>query len=82
MTKVKTVNGFITDGDSLKAAEIKCRLAINQKSETLSFEIDGIMIGANFKEVEKIIRESRERKNERRHSSIPNQRRTRVIREG
>lgn len=82
MTKVKTVNGFITDGDSLKAAEIKCRLAINQRSETLSFEVDGIMIGANFEEVEKIVEYSRRKKYGRRKNDNHNTRKTRVINGG
>lgn len=81
MNSVKKVNGFTTDGESIKGAEVKCRFTSNKQKEILSFEVDGFMIGVNFEDVEKIIEHSRRRKNEPRNNNT-NQRRTRIIREG
>ena len=61
MTKPNKANGFITDGDSVTAAEVKCRLTTG-KTEILSFEVNGIMIGANYEEVERIIEKIRRKK--------------------
>lgn len=55
------VNGFITDGDRVTAAEVKCRLTTG-KTEVLSFEVNGIMIGANYEEVERVIEKIRRKK--------------------
>ena len=61
MTKPNKVSGFITDGNSVSAAEVKCRLTTGKK-EVISFEANGIMIGANYEEVEKVIEKIRRKK--------------------
>lgn len=77
MTKPKTVNGFITDGSSVTAAQVKCRVTGKVK-EILSFEVNGTMIGANLEEVEKIIENFRRKKSGKGNNNNI-ERRTRVL---
>lgn len=81
MNMVKIVNGFTTDGEHIEAKEVKCRFTSNKQKEMLSFEVDGYMVGANFEDIEKLIKHSRRRKHEPRNNNI-NQRRTRAISKG
>lgn len=77
MTKPKTVNGFITDGTSVTAAEVKCRVT-GKVREVLSFEVNGIMIGANLEEVEKIVENFRRKKSGKGNNNDI-KRRTRIL---
>lgn len=54
-TTVKVLNGYRTDGKHLEKKMIVVRYTKDQLGETISFECDGIMLGADLKDIRKII---------------------------
>lgn len=54
-TIVKILNGFQSDGKYLRKKPIVVRYTKDQLGETIRFQGDGIMIGADLKDIRKII---------------------------
>lgn len=60
---VTVTNGFVTDGRNITATKVACKF-IGDKKEVLTLTSGDISIGAEFEDVEKLIKRVRkERKN-------------------
>lgn len=59
-TAIKTIEGgFVMDDKGIRSEKVTCRFTKDKDAETLSLEIEGVRIGASFKDIEPVINKAR-----------------------
>ena len=57
--QIKTIKGFMSDGEKIKQAKITVKFTSDCIGETISLETAGVMFILAFKDVEKVIKKAR-----------------------